>query len=159
MPADAEDSQASSPAAAAPSHRPRTGPYVIAGMFLFAITVTTGLWTYWNLHTSPYRPLTDALGREFPGSSPRVEGGKHGMHRNTPRVLRIVMRVTFDPHADDEQFAEQTDAILQLAREHVDMSEYDHCEMHLFQQLPEQEASLRSRTIDLETGQDAAPSQ
>jgi len=129
--------------------RPGAGPWVIAGMFLFAITVTAGLWSYWNFHTQPYRPLTDALGRQFPGSNPRVEGGKHGLHRDTPRVLRIVMRVPFDPEQDDETFAAHTLAIRDVAAEHVQFADYDQCEIHLFQQLPETEASLRSRVFEL----------
>ena len=42
-----------------------SGRSLIACMFLFALCVTAGLYTYWNLHTGPFRHLTDTLGQRF----------------------------------------------------------------------------------------------
>ena len=35
------------------------------------------MFVYWDLHTKPFRPLTEAIGRTFKHSLPKVEGGRH----------------------------------------------------------------------------------
>ncbi|MEZ5949917.1 MAG: hypothetical protein R3C12_12015 [Planctomycetaceae bacterium] len=131
-----------------------SGRSLIACMFLFALCVTAGLYTYWNLHTGPFRHLTDTLGQRFPGSSPRVEGGQHGLHRETPRVLRIVMRVEFHPLQEESRFQDHVEQVQRIVREQLVIENYDLCEIHLFQQLPEQTHVLRSVRIPF---QDMAP--
>ena len=44
-----------------------SGTAVVIAMFVFGITATAATWTYWTLHTGPFRPLQDALAKEFPG--------------------------------------------------------------------------------------------
>ncbi len=127
-----------------------TGPRLLVGMFLFAVLVTAGLWGYWELHTRPFRPLTNALADHYPGSAPRVEGGKHGLHRATPRVLRVVLRVSFDPLQEEQKFQQQVQEVLQLAGQYQDLSGYQECHIHLFRQLPEQAAVLRTAKIPAE---------
>src|SRR3990172_7938391 len=78
-----------------------SGKWVVIGMFVFAIAATAGLFAYWELHTAPFRELQDALAQEFPRSRPRVEGGQRKKHKHTPRILSIVLRVEFDPTADE----------------------------------------------------------
>src|ERR1700691_6004344 len=74
-----------------------SGRAVVIGLFAFGIALTSILWIYWTLHTAPFRPLQDALAVEFPGSSPRVTGGQRKMHKGTPKILQVILRVDFDP--------------------------------------------------------------
>jgi len=135
--------------------RPRRGPWIIAGMFLFASLVSLGLWTYWELHTRPFREMTDRLGREFPASSPRVEGGKHGLHRDTDEVLRIVMRIDYDPAAAPERYADQIDRIMQIAAAELSLEPYDRCDIHLFRQEVEADPVVTSKSIPADDFPDA----
>ncbi len=121
-----------------------SGRVLIFCMFLFATCVTAGLWTYWELHTRPFRPLTDELGSRFPGSSPRVEGGKHGLHRETPSVLRIIMRVPFSPVQAEEQYQQRLREVLEVTRSISSIEAYEIYEIHFFQQLPELPPVLRT---------------
>ncbi len=132
------------------SKRNLTGKMVVWGMFLFALVVSVGLWTYWELHTQPFRPLTEKLGEAFPDSSPRVEGGKHGMHKQTPLVLRIVMRVHYHPDQDGEKFEKQVSEILAIASQSGMLKKYEQCEIHLYNQPAEQKPEIRSVIIPAE---------
>ncbi|TWT59409.1 hypothetical protein [Rubinisphaera italica] len=129
---------------------PTRGRWLIAVMFLFAISVSVGLWTYWELHTRPFRSLTDALGEKFPDSNPRVEGGKHGLHRDIDSILRIVIRIEYNPEREPERYENDVLTILQMAANHVELQAYDRCDIHLFRQTPEEEPVVTSRTISRE---------
>ncbi len=136
----------------------RRGRWIVAGMFLFAVCVSGGLWTYWELHTRPFRDLTDRLAEVYPKSSPRVEGGKHGMHRETDRVLRVVMRVDYLPEESSSQFQQDVDRVLEIVAGDASAAEYDRWEVHLFQQRPEQEPLVGSFSVDPEEFSDRAAS-
>ncbi len=123
------------------------GKPVVLGMFLFAMIVSLTLWGYWKLHTEPFRGLTDKLAESFPGSNPRVEGGKHGMHKKTPSILRIVMRVPYNPNLDDQKYKSQLGRILEIASQSGMLEPYDVCEVHLFYQPAEQTPEIRSQKI------------
>ncbi len=129
---------------------PGRGRWLIAVMFLFAISVSVGLWTYWELHTRPFRSLTDALGVNFPDSSPRVEGGKHGLHRDIDSILRIVLRIDYNPDLEPKRYENDVVTILQMAANHVELQKYDRCDLHLFRQAPEEEPVVTSRTVNRE---------
>lgn len=146
MPLESSRDSAVTPAGARQREIP--GHWVVLGMFVFGIAATTVLWTYWHLHTAPFRPLQNALAAEFPGSQPRVEGGQRKMHRDTPRILRIVMKVGFNPVTEKARSEEFADGVTGFVREHHDLAEYDELEIHLF--WPEPEARIRERTITRE---------
>ncbi len=129
------------------SKRSLTGKPVVFGMFLFALIVSIGLWSYWELHTQPFRTLTDQLGDTFPHSNPRVEGGKHGMHKQTPLVLRIVMRVSYDLTLNEQKYQKQVSEILSIAAQSGMLKKYEECEIHLYYQPAEQKPAVRSITI------------
>jgi len=129
------------------SKRSLTGKPVVLGMFLFALFVSVGLWSYWELHTQPFRTLTDQLGETFPHSNPRVEGGKHGMHKQTPFVLRIVMRVQYAPNLNEQKYQKQVSEILGIAVQSGMLNKYEECEIHLYYQPAEQKPEVRSITI------------
>ena len=94
-----------------PGPRPRelSGRWVVIGLFAFAITLTVALWVYWKLHRAPFLQWEQFLAGEFQGSSPLVEGGQRKMHRGTPRILRITLKVDFDPQADERRAREFAD--------------------------------------------------
>ena len=127
-----------------PAPTPRvSGRAVVFGMFAFGIGATGSLWLYWTLHTGPFRPLQKALAAEFPHSVPRVEGGQRKMHKHTPRILRVTLRVDFDPETETSRGQRVLDRIEEIARQHVDLSSYDVLEAYLFQGVPE--SALRQK--------------
>lgn len=123
------------------------GKRIVLGMFVFGALVSAGLWVYWELHTRPFRALTDALGEKYPHSSPRVEGGKHGMHKQTARVLRVVMRVDYNPFEHEQRYQIQQAGILEIAARSGMLKSYDQCEIHLFHQPAEQQSRMRSAVV------------
>ena len=126
-----------------------SGRWVVVGMLIFGIVATAGLWLYWELHTRPFRPLQEALVQEFPGSSPRVQGGQRKIHEHTPRVLQVVMRVDFNPVADESQARRVAAHVVELARRHTDRASYTRIEVGLFQPLAEQDPRMRTVRVPL----------
>lgn len=124
-------------------HAPReiSGRWVVLGLLALGLTATLGLYLYWHFETREFRPLTEAIGREFKYSLPRVEGGrpKHG-----PATLRIVLRVDFDPEIDKQQFQQTVQRVIELARHYQDLSKYERLEIHLIQLRAEQDARTRT---------------
>ncbi|MCA9111203.1 MAG: hypothetical protein KDA52_14725 [Planctomycetaceae bacterium] len=122
-----------------------SGRTVVFGMFGFAIVMTAILWLYWDAYTAPFRPLQYAINDAFPGSGPRVVGGKQKKHKHEyPEILRIVIRVDFDPNeASEKQVEPYTSKLLELAKEHVDLTEYEQVEIHLMHRVPESETELK----------------
>ncbi len=123
-----------------------SGSGVVLAMFAFGIAATAGLWTYWTLHTGPFRPLQDALAKEFPGSVPRVEGGQRKMHKGTPPILRAVLRVHFDPVTETAKGEQILDRVEKLARQHLDLSQYEVLDVYLYEGVPEQ--AIREREFE-----------
>lgn len=121
-----------------------SGRSVVLAMFLFGLAATATLWAYWHYHTAPFRPLQEAIAAEFAESVPKVDGGQRKMHERTPRLLRIIMRVDFDP-TDDGRARQVADRVLELVRKHQDISTYETLELHLYQGVPEEE--IRERTL------------
>jgi hypothetical protein len=128
------------------SARRVSGSGVVLATFAFGITATAGLWTYWTLHTGPFRPLQDALAKEFPGSVPRVDGGQRKMHKGTPTILRAVLRVYFDPVTETAKGEQILDRVEQLSRQHIDLSPYDVLDVYLYEGVPEQ--AIREREFE-----------
>jgi hypothetical protein len=126
-----------------------SGRLVVVALFLFGIALTAGLWIYWTLHTAPFRPLQDALAAEVPGSSPRVDGGQRKMHKGTPKILRVTLRVDFDPVSDTRQGERLLDKVEQIAKQHVDLHSYDVLELFLFHGVPEKDLRQKEFVRDL----------
>ena len=83
------------------SPREFSGTKLIIGLFVFATAMSSGLWIFWYLHARPFQPLQLAIHQAFPKSYPQVQGGQRKMHKNTPRILRITLKVPFDPQPRD----------------------------------------------------------
>lgn len=130
-----------------------SGRWLVVGMFAMGITATSLLYLYSTRHLGPFRPLQDAIVKEFPGSSPRVDGGKKRPSQNTPTILRILMRSEIDPLAgDDESTGKMLDLrkrIAELALENVSLPDLAYIELHVYKPLQEEQIHKRSYRLDL----------
>lgn len=117
------------------------GHWVVLGMFVMASVATALIFIYWEMHTRPFRPLTEAVGREFRHSLPKVEGGRH---KQGPMTLRIAMTVRFKPVKGVEETEAVVRRVVELARQHTDVSRFEVLEVYLIQRLPESEAVTES---------------
>lgn len=128
-----------------------SGKKLIVGVFLLAIVMSVALWIYWHLHTRPFQPLQLAIAQAFPKSYPYVQGGQRKIHKGTPRILRITMQVKFDPKPRDadEAVTAIVEQLEQLARQQLDLTNYDQLEVHLVQRRPEHDSITRTITREL----------
>ena len=131
----------------APGSRFISGKLVVIGMFAFGLFLTGLLFLYWDLHTRPFRPLQEAIADAVPGSSPRVIGGKHKSHQpGAPNTLRIIVKVDYNPTEapNEARRDELARTILQLARTHHDVTQYERIELHVEYRIPERPAEFWS---------------
>src|SRR5262249_19637873 len=110
------------------------GRYVVLGLLAFGMLSTAGIWTYWKLHLAPFMPLQKALVQAYPGSSPRVEGGRT---KTSQRILRIVLTIEFPPEEGDPRVQEMIERIVAIAREHLNFADYEDLEIFLVHRPPE----------------------
>lgn len=145
----------------APEFRTLGGRSVVLGMLGFGVLMVAAMWLYWEAYTRPFRPLQNAINAEYPGSSPRVIGGRHKSHKEgSPNLLRIVIYVDFDPEtAEQSTLDEYVERLHTLAAEHLDLSGYDQLEIHLAQRLPEEKTRQRSFAIPLSRRERQPPSE
>lgn len=119
-----------------------SGRWVVFVMVAFAATMVGLMWLYWEAYTRPYRDLQTAIAAAYPGSSPRVIGGRHksGKH-GEPLTLRVLVYISLDDFNPEEP-SEKREVVLRnlaaLAAEHQDLGEYEILEIRLMQRLPEQ---------------------
>lgn len=139
-----------------------SGIKVVVAMFSLAIVATSILWFYWNLHLMPFMPLQEVLAKEFPESSPRVDGGRRKTHKGTPMILRIVMRVPFDPTSSNADVQTQIEQrmmrIQELAVKYADLEKYEQLDIHMYNE--PQEKALLQKTFhkDMKTDTEAGTS-
>ncbi len=113
---------------------------VVVGMLLFAACGIAFLQFYWNKHLEPFMPVQKELVKVFGRRcEPRVEGGQRKMSKKTPRVLRVTMRVPFNPEDEKNQDLVQSriNGIADVASHHFDLrADYDILTTHFFQENP-----------------------
>lgn len=115
------------------------GRPVVLVMAAFALLMVAAMFTYWELYTRPFRPLQAAIAAEFKGSSPRAIGGRHKSHRpDSPAILRIIVRIPWDPRDHEADARRMANALVDIARRTVPLEEYDRLEIHLMHRRPEQ---------------------
>lgn len=120
-------------------------------MLLFGVAAVSALWLYWELYTRPFRPLQYAIHAEFPKSSPQVIGGRHKSGRDgSPAVLRIVVRVDFNPLENAPRAQQLATHLAALAKRHHDLTHYQFLEVHLEQRVPEHDSHLWSLSKPVE---------
>jgi hypothetical protein len=116
-------------------------------LFAFGALATGLLWVYWEVRIASVREFQEALAEEFHGSSPRVETGREKGNQQTPNIIRVVLRVDFDPTQENPRITEMSTRVLELAREHHDVSSFEVLELHLFWPEPEQE--IKQKTFEI----------
>ncbi|MFN0195486.1 MAG: hypothetical protein ACKVT0_01970, partial [Planctomycetaceae bacterium] len=142
------------------SSRPHTGRNVVLAMFAFAGFLVVSMFVYWHYHTALFRPLQEALVREFPGSKPRVDGGKRKLHvESLPRILRVVMKVDIDPQKSPQEAARRVEKIRELAEQYIEVDTYDELEVHFYNPQPEKEIKQWQFTLPIRSPvtRDASP--
>jgi len=129
-----------------------TGRKVVASMFVMGICATAFLYGYWTLHLMPFMPLQEAIVAEFPGSAPRVNGGKKKLHKDTPTILQIGMKLKFDPTGTDAvtfgAVQNVQSRIHELVKQKVNFPELDIVELYIYQL--QQERDIRERSFRLD---------
>ena len=126
---------------ATPRSREFSGRSLVIGLLLLGVAATALLFIYWERQTRPFRPLREAIGREFRHSRPNVEGGRP--KGRGPWTLRISMTVTFPPAEDSARATEIFNRILEIARQYHDLAEIDRVEVNLIQFVPQELAKTR----------------
>lgn len=127
-----------------------SGSKLVIAMFGLAITATSILWFYWDMHLMPYMPLQEALATEFEDSSPRVDGGQRKIHKGTPMILRVVMRVPFDPTSSEVDIQNQIESRIartkELAITHTELEKFQTLEVHMYFQIKEK--TIKQKTFE-----------
>lgn len=120
--------------------RSNAGRWIVVGMIAFAMTLTGACWVYWKLHVAPFLPLQQLLAGEFEDCRPKVQGGQRKIHKSTPEILRITMKIDFDPTGQSGEA--QTDALAKRVTAFVagnwpELSHYVTLELHFYWPEPE----------------------
>ena len=122
------------------------------------ITATGLLYAYSTLHLGPFKPLQEAIVKEFPGSSPRVDGGKKRLQLDTPTILRILIKSEIDPLSENEESVREMLAlrkrIAELTLEKVPLPDLAIIELHVYKLVQEEQILKRSYRLDLKSGDD-----
>jgi len=121
-----------------PSGPSISGRTVVIAMFAFGAVATLILFVYWNLHMMPFMPMQEALVAEFgEDCAPRVEGGQRKIHKHSTKMLRVVLKVPFNPKLEAPTTAERVNEHLvkvrDIAAKNLNLDDYDTLELHLFQ--------------------------
>lgn len=122
------------------------------GMLIFGLIASGSLWTYWHYHTAPFIPLQVAIADEFHASAPRVDGGQRKIHKGTPKLLWIVIRIEFNPEDDLERTRQITDRVMELSEQHLDLTEFEQINLRQFYGELEQVLHKIDYEITLENG-------
>lgn len=129
-------------------HRPGIpGRFVVIGLLLFGLLATGGIYWYWTEHSRPFRPLRDVIAYELRGSRPQVEGGSP---KNGVPTLRIAVTARFDPEAEPARTELFKNRVFTLAREKVDVDNYEVFELHVIGVIPESPTIEKSYVLSRE---------
>jgi len=112
-----------------------SGKWVVLALFMFGLMGTGLVCTYWKVTRAPFFELQKALAKEFPKSTPRVDGGKPKVG---PMTLSVVLHLDFPPDRQDPNVALTLRRVLELAAKHQDLTPYTLFEVYLIQKRPEQ---------------------
>lgn len=131
-----------------------SGRKVVVGMFMLGLIATGILWFYWHYHLMPFMPLQKAIATEFKESAPRVDGGRRKLQEETPMILRVQIRVPFDPTDKDGDSKRQTDhrltVVEELAEKHASLTDYEVLQVHMYFEHQEKQLLQQSFTRKLD---------
>jgi hypothetical protein len=111
-----------------------SGRWVVLAMLGFGMLMTGAIWVFSKFELEPFQPLAKAIKAEFPESHPHVKGGRP---KKKPPLLRIVMQVDFTPSETDERVMHIVDRVTALAKEHINLAEYETLEIYIVHYVPE----------------------
>ena len=111
-----------------------SGRWVVLAMLGFGVVMTGAIWAFSVFELEPFQPLAGAIKAEFPKSHPHVKGGRP---KKLPPLLRIVMQVDFTPTETDEKVQQIIARVTALAKEHINLAEYETLEIHIVHYVPE----------------------
>ncbi len=115
-----------------------SGKWVVLAMFIAGLMGTAVIFVYWEQHTRPFRALTEALGREYRHSTPKIEGGRY---KTGPMTLRVSLQLPFRPVREAVETQAVIHRVLEITREQADLRPYEVLELHLIQRVPEKAAT------------------
>ena len=148
----------SEPKSIPPVERTISGRWMVIGMFAMGITATSLLYAYSTLHLGPFRPLQDAIVAEFPGSAPRVDGGKKRLDDDTPTILRILMKTEIDPLSESEDSLQEMSAlrtrIAELVLAKSPLPDIGIIELRVYKLIQEDKTLTRSFRLNLHSDED-----
>lgn len=119
-----------------------SGRVLVLVLLALGITATALLYVYWEQQTRPFRPLREAIGREFRHSRPNVEGGRP--KGRGPWTLRVSLSVDFPPAEDTARATEVFNRVIEIAKQHHDLGTIDRLEVNLIQFVPQELAKTRT---------------
>lgn len=122
--------------------RELSGRAIVAGMFILGLFLASLLFVYFEFNTRPFRPLREALGREFRHSRPNVEGGK--LKGRGPDTLRVSMSIPFDPYQEGAQTRMRLAKVIEISRQYHDLAKFDTLEVNLIHFPPERDAVIKT---------------
>lgn len=125
---------------------------MVLAMFAFAITATGLLYVYWRMHIAPFLPLQKALAATFKDSRPRVEGGQRKIHKGTPRIFRVTMKIDFDPDVDVTRTTAFAHRVVAFVREHEDLTPWGTLEIRFYWPEPEKTLHEWALAVELSNG-------
>lgn len=133
------------------------GKWVVVIMFGLGFLATGFMFVYWNMHVGPFVPFQKLLEQEFPNSKPLVEGGQRKMRDPYPKILRVTMKVNFDPTAKSEKRKLYVSRVEKLIIERFDdvmqdfaLSDFEKFELYLFLPQPEKKVKTWECEISVE---------
>ena len=125
---------ADSPPDADPVFSEMSGKWVVIALFAFGLLATGLVWTYWKVTRAPFFELQKALAKEFPKSTPRVDGGQP---KEGPMTLSVVLHVDYPPDRHDTRVTSTVLRVLELASGHQNLTPYKLFDVYLIQKRPE----------------------
>ncbi len=125
------------------------GVWAAVGILVLGLVFTGVLWWYTDMHAGPFRELRDAIHSEFPGSSPQVEGGQRKIHKGSPKILRITLRVEQDPRSNDDLVSRAMERLVVLAERYHGLRKYEQLDVYFVWFRPERPAISRHEQRDV----------
>jgi len=122
------------------------GRWLVVGLLLFGSLATAGISTYWKVRLGPFSPYRRALKAAFPDGAPVVEGGNLP---GEPAVLRVVLRVSFSPTADDARVQEVGRQVQTLANSLDTDQKYHKLILYLMKPRPQQKPERLELSLPL----------
>lgn len=129
------------------------GRTIVLSLLVFGLLMSGSLYVFQAVSTFHFADAQNALGREFPDSRPRVEGGRLKGKPENPLTLRVTLAVPFNPNENNAAIQKMADRILEIASENLDLNQYEQAELHFYQAIPERTIIMRDVKRDLKTWQ------